>query len=154
MTTGTQQTTLARDVYSYLHFLMVAGIVLFALGLKKTLADVDGHLATVPATALTGGLALYLLAHVLLRLRISRLEGGRGSIGRGKPAALVALLVFSPLADDVPALVALAFTAAVFIALIAYEAIRYREPRALIRHGAVITEEMMAGPRLARRTDS
>jgi hypothetical protein len=42
----------------------------------------------------------------------------------------------------------------VFIALIAYEAIRYREPRALIRHGAVITEEMMAGPRLARRTDS
>ena len=30
--TGTQQTELARDAYSYLHFLMVAGIVLFAVG--------------------------------------------------------------------------------------------------------------------------
>jgi low temperature requirement protein LtrA len=150
-TTGTQQTTLARDVYSYLHFLMVAGIVLFALGLKKTLADVDDPLATVPATALVEGLALYLLAHVLLRVRISRLEGGRGSIGRGKPAALVALLVFWPFSDDVPALVALGFSAAVLVALIAYEAIRYREPRSLIRHGAVITEEMMAGPRLRGR---
>jgi low temperature requirement protein LtrA len=152
--TGAQQTTLARDAYSYLHFLMVAGIVLFALALKKTLAEVDDPLATVPAIALTGGLALYLLAHVLLRLRISRLEGGRGSIGRGKPAALLALVVFSPFADDVPSLVALAFTAGVFIALIAYEAIRYREPRALIRHGTVVTDEMMAGPRLARRADS
>jgi hypothetical protein len=103
---------------------------------------------------LVEGLALYLLAHVLLRVRISRLEGGRGSIGRGKPAALVALLVFWPFSDDVPALVALGFSAAVLVALIAYEAIRYREPRALIRHGAVITEEMMAGPRLARRADS
>jgi low temperature requirement protein LtrA len=153
MATGAQQTTLARDAYSYLHFLMVAGIVLFALGLKKTLADVDDPLTIVPATGLVEGLALYLLAHVLLRLRISRLTG-RGSIGRGKPAAFLALVVFWPFADDVPALVALAYSAAVLVALIAYEAIRYREPRALIRHGAVITEEMMAGPRLARRADS
>jgi low temperature requirement protein LtrA len=154
MATGAQQATLARDAYSYLHFLMVTGIVLFALGLKKTLADVDDPLTIVPATGLVEGLALYLLAHVLLRLRISRLEGGRGSIGRGKPAAFVALAVFWPFADDVPALIALAFSAAVLVALIAYEAIRYRESRSLIRHGAVITEEMMAGPRLARRADS
>jgi low temperature requirement protein LtrA len=149
--TGAQQATLARDAYSYLHFLMVAGIVLFALGLKKTLADVDDPLKIVPAVGLVEGLALYLLAHVLLRLRISRLEGGRGSIGHGKPAAFVALVVFWPFADDVPALVALAFSAAVLVALIAYEAIRYREPRALIRHGTVVTDEMMAGPRLRDR---
>jgi low temperature requirement protein LtrA len=151
--TGAQQATLARDAYSYLHFLMVTGIVLFALGLKKTLGDVDGHLATVPATALAGGLALYLLAHVLLRLRISRLEG-RGSIGRGKPTAFLALLVFWPVADDVPALVALAVAAAVFVALIAYEAIRYREPRAQIRHGALATDDLMSAPRTARQPSS
>jgi hypothetical protein len=132
---------------------MVAGIVLFALGLKKTLADVDDPLKIVPATGLVEGLALYLLAHVLLRLRISRLAG-RGSIGRGKPAAFVALVVFWPFADNVPSLVALAFSAVVLVALIAYEAIRYREPRALIRHGTVVTDEMMAGARLARRADS
>jgi low temperature requirement protein LtrA len=153
MATGTQQMTLARDAYTYLHFLMVAGIVLFALGLKKTLADVDDELKIVPATGLVEGLALYLLAHVLLRLRISGLTGRR-TIGRGKPLAIAALLLAWPFVDDVPALVALAFSAAVLVALIAYEAIRYREPRALIRHGAVLTDEMMAGPRLARRADS
>jgi low temperature requirement protein LtrA len=135
--TGTAQTTLARDAFSYLHFVMVAGIVLFAMSLKKALAHFDAHLAAVPATALCAGLGAYLLAHVLLRYRISR------SIGRGRPAAFVALIVFWPFADKVPALGALSVAAAIFIALIAYEAIRYREPRAFIRHGGVPTEEMM-----------
>jgi low temperature requirement protein LtrA len=147
--TGAQQATLARDAYSYLHFVMVVGIVFFALGLKKTLADVGDPLATVPATALTGGLALYLLAHVLLRVRISRLEGHR-SIGRGRPTALLALLAFWPVADDVPALAALLFAAAVFVALIAYEAIRYRVPRAQLRQGALATDELMSAPRASR----
>src|SRR5439155_9765412 len=34
---GAARAALARDVYSYLHFAMVAGIVLFAVSLKKTL---------------------------------------------------------------------------------------------------------------------
>jgi hypothetical protein len=38
---------------------MIAGIVLFALGLKKTIEDVGDPLATVPAVALCGGLSLY-----------------------------------------------------------------------------------------------
>jgi hypothetical protein len=42
----------------------VAGIVLFALGLKKTLEHVGDPLETVPAVAMLGGTALYLLAHV------------------------------------------------------------------------------------------
>jgi low temperature requirement protein LtrA len=153
--TGTQQTELARDAYSYLHFVMVAGIVLSAVGLKKTLADYDEHLDLVPAVALCGGLALYLLAHVLLRLRISvMIAEARGSfrrrVGRGRPLALIALLAFLPLAVEVPALVALAYVAAVFVVLIAYEAIRYRESRFQIRHGALATEELMSAPRTAR----
>src|SRR5262245_9658901 len=58
---GAAQATLARDAYSYLHFVMVAGIVLFAMSLKKTLAAYDKHLDPVPLAALCGGLALYLL---------------------------------------------------------------------------------------------
>jgi low temperature requirement protein LtrA len=151
--TGARQATLARDAYSYLHFLMVAGIVLFAVGMKKTLADFDKHLGAVPATALCGGLALYLLAHVLLRLRISgMIAEARGSflrrIGRGRPLAMLVLLAFLPLAGEVPALVALAFVAAVFVGLIAYEALRYRESRSRIRHGELATEQLMAAPRL------
>src|SRR5947207_6355356 len=64
---GRERNEIARDSFSYLHFPMVAGIVLVALGLKKTLADVGDELALVPATALLGGTAVYLLAHVAFR---------------------------------------------------------------------------------------
>ena len=60
---------MARDSYSYLHFPMIAGIVLLALGLKKTLVDVEEPLKLVPAVAMLGGTALYLLAHIAFRLR-------------------------------------------------------------------------------------
>ncbi len=66
---GREQNEMARDSYSYLHFLMVAGIVLVALGVKKTLEHVDDPLKLVPAVALLGGLALYLLGHVAFRYR-------------------------------------------------------------------------------------
>ena len=104
--TGSQQTELARDAYSYLHFLMVAGIVLFATGLKKILDDYDDHLEAVPAAELCGGVALYLLAHVLLRLRITFLISPcvrfLSRIGRGRPIAMVALLAFWPFAGEFP----------------------------------------------------
>ena len=116
---------------------MVAGIVLFAMSLKKALGHYDDHLDVVPAAALCAGLGAYLLAHVLLRLRIS------GSIGHGRPVALAALLVFWPFADDVPALAALSVAATIFVLLIAYEAIRYRESRSFIRHGEVPTAELL-----------
>jgi hypothetical protein len=112
------------------------------MSLKKALAHYDAHLAVVPATALCAGLGAYLLAHVLLRYRIS------GTIGHGRPVALVALLVFWPFADDVPALAALSVTAAVFVVLIAYEAVRYRESRSFIRHGGVPTPEAMRAQRV------
>ena len=66
---GGQRNRLARDSYSYLHFPMVAGIVLGALGLEETLAHVDEPLDGPHAVALLGGIAVYLLAHVALRLR-------------------------------------------------------------------------------------
>ena len=43
---------------------MIAGIVLFALGVKKVLEHTGDPLKDMPAVALCGGLALYLLAHV------------------------------------------------------------------------------------------
>src|SRR5258705_293233 len=48
---GDEQVRIARDSYTYLHFPMVAGIVVFAVGVKRTLEE-GGHLQTVPATAL------------------------------------------------------------------------------------------------------
>jgi low temperature requirement protein LtrA len=139
--TGAERATLARDLYSYLHLPMVAGIVLFALGMKTTLADVQSPLPMIPAIGLCGGLALYFLAHVALRLRI----GGR--LGHGRPVATILLIALIPLAIAVPALTALGLVTAVCAALIAYEAIRYREGRVWIRsrRGAFTMEEARTG---------
>jgi low temperature requirement protein LtrA len=116
---------------------MVAGIVLFAFGLETTLAHAGDPLGTIPAIGLCGGLAMYLLAHVALRVRIS------GGLGHGRPTATVLLLVIVPLAAAVPALVALGLVASVCVALIAYEALRYPYARAWIRsrRGAFTMEE-------------
>ena len=93
---------LARDLYSYLHLPMVAGIVLFALGMKTTLAHVDEALEIIPAVGLSGGLALYFAAHVASRLRIG------GGWGHGRWMATLVLLALIPVATVVPALAALA----------------------------------------------
>ena len=58
---------------------MIAGIVLFALGVKKVLEHTGDPLKDMPAVALCGGLALYLLAHVAFRLR----NTGTRSAGAG-----------------------------------------------------------------------
>jgi low temperature requirement protein LtrA len=120
---------IARDSYSYLHLPMIAGIVLLALGVKKTVADVDEPLKLIPAVALFGGIALYYAGHVGFRLR------NLGSVNRVRLTALIVSLALIPLAVEVDALVALALAAALTSAVIAYEAIHFREARRRIREG-------------------
>jgi low temperature requirement protein LtrA len=127
-TTGTAQLVLARDSYSYLHLPMVAGIVLFAVGVKKTLAHVGDPLGTVPAVALCGGVALYLAAHILFRLRNVH------SLNRQRLVVMLLLLASLPLALELPALATLGLVAGLCLALIAYEAIRFAEARERVRH--------------------
>jgi low temperature requirement protein LtrA len=117
----------ARDSYSYLHFPMVAGIVLAALGLKKTIADVGESLDVVIAAAMLGGIAVYLLAHVAFRYRNVR------SINNHRLACAVLLLVLIPVAVQVPALVTLAVAAAALTVLIALEAVRFAGSRERVR---------------------
>jgi low temperature requirement protein LtrA len=124
---GAERTALARDVYTYLHLPMVAGIVLFAFAMKTTLAHVGNELDTISALGLCGGPALYLFAYVALRLRVARTLGG------GRLAAAVACALLLPVAVVVPALVALALVALVWVALHAYEIIWWREARARTR---------------------
>jgi low temperature requirement protein LtrA len=124
---GAQRAALARDVYTYLHLPMVAGIVLFAFAMKSTLAHAGDKLDTIPALCLCGGPALSLFAYVGVRLRVSRTLGG------GRLVAAVACALLVPVALVVPALVALALVAAVWVALHAYEIIWWREARAQTR---------------------
>jgi low temperature requirement protein LtrA len=131
-----EQAPLARDAYSYLHFPLIAGIVLLALGLKETLAGTGEPLDTVPALALCGGPALYLLGQVAFRERIL------GSFSPHRALAAAALLALIPLALGADALIALAAVSIVLAILIAYEAVHYRDQRARVRAnpGATLAE--------------
>jgi low temperature requirement protein LtrA len=124
---GIPRLALARDTYTYLHLPMVAGIVLFAFATKTTLAHVDDELAAVPALCLCCGPALYLLAYVAVRFRVSHQVGG------GRFVAAIVCAALAPVALAVPSLVALSLVASVWVALHAYELIWWREARAETR---------------------
>ncbi|MGH2925169.1 MAG: low temperature requirement protein A [Solirubrobacterales bacterium] len=125
---GKERNELARDSYSLLHYPMVAGIVLSAMGLKKALAHVDDPLELVPAFALLGGVALYLLGHVAFRYRHIH------TVNRQRVLLALGLFAFLPAAVELSALATLAFVTAALWALIAYETISYGESRARVRH--------------------
>jgi low temperature requirement protein LtrA len=126
---GRERNRLARDSYTYLHFPMVAGIVLAALGLEETLAHVDESLDGPHAVALLGGTALYLLAHVALRLRNAH------TLNVQRLGLALVLLALVPAALEAPALATLAAVSAALWAMIAYETATYDERRQRLRHG-------------------
>jgi low temperature requirement protein LtrA len=115
---GRARNTTARDAYSFLHLPMVAGIVLLALGIKKTIEHVDEPLKVVPAVALCGGVALYLLAQVAYRRRC------QDRPGLPRVVAALGCAALTPLVIAVPALAGLAALAAVCAALLVYELVR------------------------------
>jgi low temperature requirement protein LtrA len=124
---GLEQIRLARDAYSYIHLLMIAGIVLLALGIKKCLEHVDQPLDDPAAVALCAGVALFLLGNVAYRLR------NLGTLNRQRSVAAALCLALIPLAVNADALIALAAVAGLLTALVSYEAIRFREARARVR---------------------
>jgi low temperature requirement protein LtrA len=139
---GRERNELARDSYSYLHFPMVAGVVLVALGLKKTLADVDASLTTVTAFALLGGIGFYLLGLVGFRYRHVH------TINRQRLLLALALFAVIPAAGELSALAVLAMVTAVLGAMITYETISYGEGRARVRHDRdLVPEDIAAGQR-------
>jgi low temperature requirement protein LtrA len=127
-TKGLELHMLALHGYSYLHLPMVAGIVLFALGLKTTLSHVDEALDTVAAVGLSGGAALYLIGHIAFLFRAT------GRVFRRRTVGAIMLLALVPIAVAIPALAALALVSAVCSAVVVYEALRYREARVQVRH--------------------
>ena len=123
---GAERVALARDVYTYAHFPMIVGIVLFAFAMKDIVAHVGEDLDSVTAFALCGGSALYLLTYSAIRTRIER----RVSLSRGRFVAALMFVLLIPLAMVVPALAALALVTAVWLALHAYEIVWWRDARA------------------------
>jgi low temperature requirement protein LtrA len=124
---GRVQNEMARDSYSYLHFPMVAGIILVALGVKKTLGHVADPLELVTAFALLGGTGLYLLGHVAFRYRHIR------TVNRRRTVLAVALVAFLPVAEEIPAIATLGVVTVAAWVLIVLETRSYGESRSRVR---------------------
>jgi low temperature requirement protein LtrA len=87
----------AADAYSYLHLVLVAGIIVFAVGVKLAVHDVAEPLQDATRLALCGGVALYLVGHVAFGMRMV------GAVGVEKLAAAAALLGLYVVGGAMPA---------------------------------------------------
>ncbi len=125
-----ERVLMARDSYTYMHLPMVAGIIVFAVGVKLTLENPSAQLDTVPAVALCGGLAVYFFTLSAFKRR------NIGSFNYPRLVATAILVALTPLATSAPALLSLGLVTLVGIGLIAYEVTRYAEARDRIRHAA------------------
>lgn len=106
----------AADSYSYLHLLIVAGIIVYAAGIKVAIHDPLVPPMPGPGRlAVCGGVALYLLGVTAFRLRI---------LGEGSPHRLIAaaaLVVLWAAGGDLPTWVVGASVATIVVGLCAVE---------------------------------
>jgi low temperature requirement protein LtrA len=109
------RTRLARDGYTYLHAVLVAGIVAAAVGDELVIAHPRDELPAEELAVVGGGPALYLLGHVLFRLRLA------GSVSWKRLAGAVACVVAAGLGMFVPGLAVAALVTAVLVAVIVAE---------------------------------
>jgi low temperature requirement protein LtrA len=105
----------AADGYSYLHLVIVAGIIVFAVGMKETIHELGKPLSDPARLALCGGLAIYLLGNVAFRLRMV------GAVGYAKLAGVVGLLGVFALGGGLSALWVTALATLVVAMLCALE---------------------------------
>lgn len=112
---GNERAMLALTSYSYIHFLLVAGIIFSAFGIQEMLTTIGTSPKLIPTVALYGGGALYLLGHTAFRQR----DIGSFSV----PKLLVALLAGAliPVVVRLSVFVTLASLAVVFVGLVGYE---------------------------------
>jgi low temperature requirement protein LtrA len=112
----------AADGYSYLHLVIVAGIILFAVGMKVSIHDLGEAVSDAARLALCGGLALYLLGNVAFRLRMI------GAVSYAKLAGAAGLLAVFALGGGLSALWVMALATLVLAALCALETLETLEP--------------------------
>jgi len=127
--TPDRRASLARDVFTYFHYPIVLGIILYAVAAKKTLEHPHDPLSAVGRWALGLGLALFLLAFALMRYRVVR------RIAWERIGAAVAAVGVAVLLRGTDAIVTLGIVVGLFVASIAVESARLREVRRGLRAG-------------------
>ena len=109
------RTRLARDGYTYLHVLMVAGVIVSAVGDELVIAHPMDELPGAQVAAVVAGPAIYLIAHALFRLRMAR------SVSWKRLGGALACVAVAGVGAFAPALIVAALLVAVLVAVIAAE---------------------------------
>jgi low temperature requirement protein LtrA len=112
LATSDQSGALARDAYTYIHTLMVAGIIVAAVGDAVLIARPGATARGVELAALAGGPALYLAGHVAFRRRMA------GTWSNKRVSATAALVAAGLLGALMPALACACLILAILITLI------------------------------------
>jgi low temperature requirement protein LtrA len=118
------RTELARDGYTYLHVVLVAGVVLAAVGDELVIAHPTDVLPGREIAVVAAGPALYLLGHVLFRLRMA------GSISWKRLGGALACIAVGGIGTVVPGLVLSALLVGVLVAVIGAERLAAARRRA------------------------
>ncbi|NYF59990.1 low temperature requirement protein A [Micromonospora purpureochromogenes] len=107
---------LGRDAHSVLHVVMIVGLVLIALGLKRALSSVEPDTAyrwdLLSTLVLYGGVLVYLLGQVALERRTIRL------LGRSPLLGIVLVTALVPIAVRLPAVGAVGLLAAILTSMV------------------------------------
>lgn len=122
---GEDRILLARDLYTYMHALIIAAIIVSAVGDELVIAHPTEELPDAELVAVAAGPTLYLLAQLALRLRAT------GQIGWARLTAVTACLAVGLLARSASALVVAGLLVAVLI-------------------GVIVTDQLAASRRRAR----
>ncbi len=94
-----RRTQMARDAYTYLHVVLVAGVLVAAVGDELVIAHPDEVLHGAELIAVCAGPAIYLLAQTLFRLRMAgtvsrkRLSGAVACVAAAAVGAVASALV-------------------------------------------------------------
>jgi low temperature requirement protein LtrA len=112
---------LARNGYTYLHLLIVAGIIVAAVGDELVLHHPGGHIDTKTAIVLLGGPALYLLGNLLFK----RLSAPYVPLSHLVGLGLLALFILT--VPIVTPLVLSATTTTILILVATWESISLRQ---------------------------
>ncbi len=127
------RTTVARDIFTYLHVVLIAGIVASAVGDEVILAHPKDELETPALLAAVAGPVLYLLAQDLMRLR------NTGTLSPSRTTALGACVLIGLLGTAVPAFAVGVLLTATLLTVAAYDAWRRRH-----RPGPTMREALAA----------
>ena len=112
---------IARIAYTYMHILLVAGIILVAVGDELVLAHPLGHTGPGTAIAVVAGPACYLVGNLLFK----RVTGGWYPLSHLIGLGLIAVLAFC--SNLVPPLGFSLAATAILILVAAWEAFSLRE---------------------------